>query len=295
MAKDPGEPWRWRERDLDDALMQELSSREPSEVRVKELVRQGANINSVQDGHSVLMEAIQFTQDVPRLGPDERPLDVRFVHLLVELGADVNYSTDDGSCALWLACWSENPPIVEYLLAQGADPNVVLDHGPEAILDAVEFHKWYDEQEAGGDSTSPRASCARILEEVISLLRRFGAKPFGELRASRIRNWLLVFGSYDTGLLTANGGLDIDGVPGIADAVRADFKAWRGAFWDSWPKDDWSSRPAQFDRRRHNDWGRQLCRFIRSAVPPHVAVEYLTINADAEAKRIRNVDRETIE
>ena len=82
---------RWREKDVDNALMRELASDAPSEQRIRELVERGADVNSVKDDESVVMFAMT------RL---ETGLDERFSRLLVELGADVNYQSDDGGCPL---------------------------------------------------------------------------------------------------------------------------------------------------------------------------------------------------
>ncbi len=53
--------------------------------------------------------------------------------------------------------------------------------------------------------------------------------------------------------------------------------------------------PKTFDRAKHNDWGRELERIIRSIIAMEIEVEYVTVNAEDELKRIRNVDREIID
>ena len=107
--------------------------------------------------------------------------------------------------------------------------------------------------------------------------------------------WIHIFGCGGTGLLTAAGYIEVDAIGGLPDAVRSDFKAWKEAFWDSWPNSDWSSRPPLFDRTTHNEWGRRLARIIRATLPADIPVTYLTISAEYERRNIRAVDYETIE
>lgn len=86
---------RWRENDLDNELLTELASRNPSEERLRQLVSQGANLNSVDEfDESVLMDALSYVQD---------GLPIQIIHLLVELGANVNYETEDGFSPLTVA------------------------------------------------------------------------------------------------------------------------------------------------------------------------------------------------
>jgi ankyrin repeat protein len=71
-------------------------------------------------------------------------LDERFIRLLVELGADVNYLSDDGGCPLSDACLLGSPALVEYLLTRGANPNVVYDFS-DSVLGAVHTDLAYHE------------------------------------------------------------------------------------------------------------------------------------------------------
>jgi len=83
------------------------------------------------------MAAVYYTQD---------GLDLRFIRLLIELGADVNLMTsEDGECALWEACFTHRHEPVECLLELGANPNIVFDKF-ESVLDWAEFDQWYHEK-----------------------------------------------------------------------------------------------------------------------------------------------------
>lgn len=279
------EAFRWRERDIDNALIAELASYSPSEARIRELVENGANVNSVQEyGDSALMQAISFLQD---------GLEQRFIHLLVELGANVNYLSDEAGCPLWEACLAASPTLIEYLLEKGANPNAIVEFS-ETIRDWTEVDQCYHEMEARGDAISEHAKTARELTEVVAVLKRHGAKNLNDLCAARVSGWLHVFAAYRTGLLTRDGHVDTSAIEGLPEHFGSDFRAWKEAFWDSWPNKDWSDRPSEFDREAHNDWGRRLCQTLRSVLPQEIKIEYLSIKAEDEKNRIRNVDRETI-
>lgn len=276
---------RWREKDIDNALMLELVSHAPSEQRIRDLVERGADVNSVEDDESVVMDAMAWLQD---------GLDERFIHLLVELGADVNYLSHDGGCPLIGACLSGSPALVEYLLQRGANPNVVYDFS-DTVLGAVHTDLTYHELEVQRHSALQDAETVERLTAIVAVLARHGAKHLEDLRTNHVSRWIRIFGCGGTGLLTAEGYIEVDAIAGLPDAIRSDFKAWKEAFWDSWPKSDWSSRPPLFDRAEHNEWGRRLSRIIRATLPSDIPVTYLTISAEHERSNIRIVDSETIE
>jgi len=62
------------------------------------------------------MDAIQLTGD---------GLDEKFIRTLVDLGADVNFISEECWCPLADAIYAGRPTIVEFLLEKGANPNVV--------------------------------------------------------------------------------------------------------------------------------------------------------------------------
>jgi hypothetical protein len=276
---------RWRERDIDNALMLALASDAPSEPQIKELVERGADVNSVKDDQSVVMDAMVWLQD---------GLDERFIRLLVDVGADVNYLSDDGGCPLIGACLSGSPALVEFFLQRGVNPNIVCDFS-DSVLGAVDTDLAYHELEVKRHGALQDVVMVERLTSIIAVLTRHGAKGLGELRADHVSRWIRIFGSGGTGLLTGGGYIEVDAIAELPDGVRLDFKAWKDAFWDSWPNSDWSSRPPLFNRAKHNEWGRRLSRVIRATLPSDIAVMYLTISADYERSDIRSVDSETIE
>jgi hypothetical protein len=276
---------RWRENDLDNELLTELAYRNPSEERLRQLVSQGANLNSLDEfDESVLMKAIGFLQD---------GLPIRFIHLLVELGADVNYQTEDGACALSGATISHSPEVVKFLLEKGANPNVIIEYR-ETILDDAEFDYWYHKDEIMGRELDP--FWAEKMGEIVEILKRFGAKNLDDLRASEVSRWLKIFAANsETGLITSGGYIEIDSIKKLPDELRTDFKKWLESHWDSYPDKSYKDKPEGFDREKHNQWGQRLAREVKTYLPPDIKVRLLTINAEDEQKFRRNVNEEVID
>lgn len=277
------EPYRWREHDLDNELLTELTSDEPDEQRIRELVVKGANVNSTSElGGSVLMNALSFMQD---------GLPLPIIALLVELGADIHYFTDDGDCPLISACRTHKAEVVEFILQKGANPNFVYDYG-ETPLDWAEFDQWYHERESDGESYHVEA--AREVTKMISILKSYGAKNLSELRAANVSGWLQVFGTYDTGLRTHGGEIEIKNVPNVTDGLKEEFEEWRASYWDSWGN-LWGEKPEGFDRESNNKWGRRLAKKMKELLPADIKVQFLYINPKDETLYQRNVVWEEIE
>ncbi len=276
---------RWRENNLDNELLTELASRNPSEERLRQLVSQGANLNSLDEfDESVLMKAISFLQD---------GLPIRFIHLLVELGADVNYQTEDGACALSNATTSHSPEAVEFLLERGANPNVIIEYS-ETILDDAEFDYWYEKDEVIKGYLEPH--WAKKMGEIVEILKHFGAKNLNDLFTSEVSRWLRIFATNsETGLITSGGYIEIDSIKKLPDKLKSDFKKWLESHWDSYPDKSYKDKPEGFDREKHNQWGQRLAKEIKSYLPPEIKLHLLTINAEDERKFRRNVNKEVID
>lgn len=123
---------------------------------VMQLIRSGADLNAVDEyGLTPLMTASRWGKasvvrlllangakpDSPRTPRGRTPLIVASAYysgtvvcgLLVENGADVNATADDGSTALMLAAQSMKITLVEYFLSKGADPNRKDNSGRSAL------------------------------------------------------------------------------------------------------------------------------------------------------------------
>lgn len=278
---------RWRENDLDNEFLTELASRNPNEERLRQLVSQGANLNSLDKfDESVLMNAISFLQD---------GLPIRLIHLFVELGANVNYETEDGFSSLTEAFYTHKAETVEILLSYGANPNIIIEYN-ETLLDLMEFDQWYHECEAGQYEDSDDFRAAQEVGKMIVLLKESGAKNLVDLRANVVDQWLKIFAAHPkSGLTTSGGYIEIDSIIAVPDELKIEFKRWLESHWDSYPDESYKDKPEDFDREEHNQWGQRLAKEIKSYLPPEIKLHLLTINAEDERKFRRNVNKEVID
>ncbi len=271
---------------MDNALLTELASDNPSEERIRQLVEQGADVNSLDKfgDDSVLMDTIGYIQD---------GLPIRFVHLLIELGANVNYETEDGFSPLTEAFYTHKAEPVEILLAYGANPNIIIECR-ETLLDLVEFDQWYHECE-GKYGDLYHSNAAQEVGKMIVLLKERGAKNLVDLRTEEVTRWLKIFASYPkSGLTTGGGFIEVDSIKELPDELKKDFKKWLASHWDSYPDDAWKDMPKDFDRHMHNEWGRRLAKQIKSYLPPEIKMSLFIINEEDERNFRRNVKKEEI-
>ena len=275
---------RWREKDLDNQLMLILTSNDPSEERIRELVRNGADVNSIKDGDSVLMDALSFTNDY---GGTEKSLDLRFIRLLVELGAEVNYVSEEGDSPIMSACFTHRWEPVECILQLGANPNHISD-GDTTPLSWADTDQYYHEE------ISPDEIAAAQLKETVRLLKQYGAKYRDDLFTEKLERWLQVCAFLPTGLFTLWGNIDVASINGVTEELTSEFRRWHESNWDQWYDKSWDDMPKGFDRKRHNEWGRELASQIRKLIPQEIKMEYLFVNAEDEKRKVRNVVREAI-
>jgi hypothetical protein len=107
-----------------------------------------------------------------------------------------------------------------------------------------------------------------------------------------VKKWIDVFATYRTGLLTRDGYLDVSRLPAVTSDFCYRFKQWLDTHFDTWRDKSFDDRPEGFDRVDHNAQGRLLATEIKRMVGDSLEVDYLSISAEWEAKRVRNVDWE---
>src|ERR1017187_8544460 len=148
------------ESEIDKALWAELESEKPSEGRIRTLVEQGANIKGEFLGDVI------FSLQEPPCGLS---LDLKYVELLINLGAEPNYYEDEeGFNSLWLASVCiYNSELVALLLRMGADPNSYSKEDQSTILSAVVFDEWV------GDRSEEQSA---ELFKCMVILKKYGAK-----------------------------------------------------------------------------------------------------------------------
>ena len=149
------------ESEIDKALWAELECENPSEERIRLLAEQGANIKG------------EFLSDVilslvPNLDYGGKALNLKYVELLINLGAEVNYDEDEGFNSLWEAgICIYNSELVALLLRLGADPNSYSKEDQSTILSAVVFDEWVGDR---SEEESPE------LFKCMVILKKYGAK-----------------------------------------------------------------------------------------------------------------------
>ena len=84
--------FRHAENELDNLLFDEVSKIHPDEAAIRDLVKKGANINAINcTDTTVIGSAIEKLNDVD---------DLKYIKLLIELGADVNLLVNGAKCLI---------------------------------------------------------------------------------------------------------------------------------------------------------------------------------------------------
>lgn len=106
-----------------------IAARSGKKGSIEWLVKNGAEIDAISKdrGYSAVMDAVW------KLSPD-------IVSLLIKLGANLNFVSNDGQTALIVATGSSNMEICEMLVKNGADP-CVKDHMGMSALDYARLFK----------------------------------------------------------------------------------------------------------------------------------------------------------
>lgn len=273
-------------KELDTQLLDELGCENPSEQNIRSLVRQGANVNAVDEyEESLLMSAITYVHD---------GLDIKFIQLLIDLGADVN-STEDGFNCLFHASLTINPDLIEMLLKAGADPNCINSSTHESILDSVEFDRYYHVTNGDGDE--------KEWAKMVQLLKDYGAKTASETFTDEIEEYIQVFSGYEvTGLATVKGLLRPESIPNITTDFVDLHLQWMSENPNKWGGYTFSegihitNPPDINDLIEHNQKGEEIARHIKKLVGPDIKVEYLYINHnEMDEHGLREVESKIIE
>ena len=153
--------FRWSNNALDNALFAEFAKEMPDEQRIHSLIQQGADINAIDlKGESVLIDAI---------GNINFGLDKKYIQLIVDLGANLEYSNDGLNC-LYDAVLTMNYDIVELLLNAGANPNCFSIESSASLLDWAESRLYYEWLKDNGN--------ADLLAPIVQLLKRHHARSY---------------------------------------------------------------------------------------------------------------------
>ena len=155
--------------EIDKALWAELECENPSEGRIRTLVERGAIIKG-----EFLWDVILDLVPNPDYGGEA--LDLKYVELLINLGAEVNYQ-NEGSNSLWPASVCiRNSALVELLLRKGANPNCYSKESQSTIISEEGF------DERNSDTTDEET---KELFKCMDLLKQYGAKTTREWRIAQ--------------------------------------------------------------------------------------------------------------
>lgn len=276
--------FKWTDNDLDNSLFAEFAKDKPNEQKIRDLISKGANINAVDcKGDSVLIDAISNIQD---------GLDAKFIQLIIELGADLDYAEEGFNC-LFDAALTQKPEVVELLLKAGANPNCVSNDTAESLLDWAEFDHCFEETEDRGG--------AEPMQKIVQLFKDYGAKSISEIFADKPEKFLTVFASYNpTGLHTLKGYLKPENIPNADKDFIDTFTSWVSANPDKWGEYEYSglkilNPPDLSILRQHNQRGRNLAVKIRKMISTDIELKYYFVKPDdLEKNGVRNVEHITI-
>ncbi len=269
----------WWPTEPENSFLGYLFSGEPKEEVIQGYLKNGVNLNSIRGGdRTLLMHAILKAVDTDNDFPAIK---------LIDLGADISIIWPDGSCALDEAITFHRPGIVKRLLDAGANPNFVHGHFSWSLLDKADLDLYYHGFETPEGQTIPNEYFRTRMEVIVDLLKKYGAKPFDELRTDTLMYWLNMFSNETTGLCTLFGYIEIEKL-GVPVPIVNSFTRWKNTFWDSW-QIDYGPRPPAFDRKSHNDLGETIAREIRKYLSDDIKFQYFYIDPDAERNGGRDI------
>lgn len=277
--------FRYSENELDNSLFAEFAKSEPNENYVRELIAKGANINAIDcKSDSVLIDAISNIQD---------GLDLKFIRLILDLGADVNYA-DEGFNCLFNACLTCNLELVEMLLIAGANPNCISENPTESLLDWAEFDQWYEEDSAEwlennnyiGVGADENINRAELMKGIIELLKKYGAKPLSKMYTDKIEKFVEVFATSDSGLSTASGNITIGDIPGVDVSFIEAFNEWKINNPDTLSKYERdyvgkiTNPPDLKLLKQHNEQGLSIAQKIKQQIGEEMTVNFSFISPE---------------
>ena len=162
---------KWSKNPLDNSLYEEIIKKDTSEEKVIQLIKNGANINSVSDsGDSLLQELISNWE------ADGGRIKFEIIKLLIKLGVNINHTNEGFNC-LFNAWLRYNYDLFELLLKNGANPNCISTDTNESLLDWIEWDRHFEVDLEGTVDKEWITS----MESIIILLKSYGAKTQKEI------------------------------------------------------------------------------------------------------------------
>ena len=266
--------------DLDNELWSLFYNEVPDEKAILKLIAKGANVNAVNEYD----ESLLF--DIITIADDECEKKIKAVQLLLNAGADIHYVNTDGRICLHSAAVPWRRDIFNILLERGINPNCICTYNFESQLDNLETYEWLV-----SETTELSQDELEILHEMIQMLKDYGGKEAQELETKTLKNYLIVFASYETGLVTWDGYIEIHDIPGIKKETIAEFNIWKKS--NPFPYDgqaiDFTNDNDTILVKEFNRQGLILSNEIKKAVGPDYYVHYFSIETDASDIKFRDL------
>ena len=166
---------------FDNLLINSFLNQVINKNEIEQLITAGANIKAIsEDGDSILDEVIAYQ--------DYTGVNLGTIQYLIDLGVDINNKVEGINC-LFMAYLTGSKDLVELLIKNGADVNCVSTDTPESLLNLVEFDS--------GEYNN--IEITKKMEEIVSLLRNYGAKFLSEIEKEKGKKWnngIMVFSFY---------------------------------------------------------------------------------------------------
>jgi hypothetical protein len=186
---------------LDIELKNELLKKNPRKEYIMELVKKGADVNISLD------DEYYFNYFRELLYPIEsnKNSNIDFIKYFLDNGLDINHiNPDTGYNYLLEACQAERPDVFELLLQYGANPNCISTTYEDMTL-SCEI-----DQEFNFYTMDMQYSVAENYKKCNEILTKYGGKCFFHLKkVKKIKNYIIVYSKYKTGIVTWDGLLNI--------------------------------------------------------------------------------------
>jgi len=262
------------ENDLDNQLFSAILSENISEI--DKIIKKGGNINAIEKfGDNMIMEY---------LGNKSFNSNINIIELLFKNGINTNYENEGFNC-LFNAYLSNRDDIVEYLLKIGTSAQCISSDTCESLLDWIEWNVNFEKD----DSRTTKEWIERA-ENIIKLLKNYGAKHAEECYTNNVEEYLKMFGGNNKGLFTKKGYIDIKDIPNIKEGLINDFLEWKNIEKEFLEK-TWNKEEIDIQNLIEcNKNGLKIINLIKILLPNNIRIQFnYIIPEDYEKNKTRNI------
>jgi len=163
------------------------------------------------------------------------------------------------------------------LLEQGINPNCISTEIPfESQLDEIEQYAWITKDD--NELSDPEK---KTLQEMIRLLKAYGGKDERNLNTDTVKQYIIVYASYKTGLITRDGYIDIQNIPNVTNGLIGEFNAWVKSNPFQWKGyADITTGDDLKNLKAYNKHGLELAQHIKSLIGQEITVHYFSIETE---------------